>query len=71
MVYGTHVVTHDPICSHLEEKYAINLPLQQHQHDFFIKNVTEPVICVYVTAVCVVTFRTNMLPRPQKEHVSV
>lgn len=42
----------DGVCSHLAEKYAINLPLQQNQHDFFIKNVIEPIFCVYVTAVC-------------------
>lgn len=39
------------ICSHLGE-YAINLPLQQNQHVFFIKNVREPIICVCHSHVC-------------------
>lgn len=52
----------DHICSHLAERYAINLPLQQNQHVFFIKNVIEPIICVHVTAVYVVPFGTNNTP---------
>lgn len=63
----TGTVTQNRICSHLAEKYAINLPLQQNQHVFFIKNVTEPIISVYVTVVYVVPLRTNnTLSLPQK-----
>lgn len=47
---------------HLAEEYAINLPLHPNRHDVFIKNVTEPIICVYVTAVHVVSLGTNNTP---------
>lgn len=61
----------EPRLFSLRGKYAINLPLQQNQR-LFIKNVTEPSICVHVTAVYVVRFRPNNTPTLlQKEHVLV
>lgn len=49
-------------CSHVAEEYAINLPLQQSQRVFFIKNVTEPGICVSVVAVYISPLAQRALP---------
>lgn len=53
-----------------QRKYAINLPLQQNQR-LFIKNVTEPSICVHVTAVYVRFRPNNTRTLLQKEHMLV